>query len=76
MEHAVIESKESSDPKKAAKYTIKDLDSTNGTYVDDLARRGGWIGTRSGRILTDEANDPLQRRRAIAPRRTESSGTR
>ena len=33
-EHAVIELMQSSDPQKAAKYIIKDLGSTNKTYVN------------------------------------------
>ena len=66
MEHAVIELAESTDPKKAVKYTIKDLDSTNKTYVngetittkilehDDIIR----IGWNNFKFIDETQRDP------------------
>lgn len=65
-EHAVIELTESSDPKKAAEYTIIDLGSTNKTYVngeaitrkvlehDDVIR----IGWNNFRFIDETKKDP------------------
>ena len=65
-EHAVIELTQSSDPKKAAEYTIIDLGSTNKTYVngeaitrkvlehDDVIR----IGWNNFRFIDETKKDP------------------
>ena len=65
-EHAVIEITESSDPKKAAKYIIKDLGSTNKTYVngetitsktlehDDIIR----VGWNNFKFIDETKKDP------------------
>lgn len=65
-EHAVIELTESSDPKKAAKYIIKDLGSTNKTYVngetitsktlehDDIIR----VGWNNFKFIDETKKDP------------------
>lgn len=65
-EHAVIELKESSDPKKTPEYIIKDLGSTNKTYVngetitsktlehDDVIR----IGWNNFKFIDETKKDP------------------
>jgi pSer/pThr/pTyr-binding forkhead associated (FHA) protein len=65
-EHAVIELKESSDPKKTPEYIIKDLGSTNKTYVngetitsktlehDDIIR----IGWNNFKFIDETKKDP------------------
>lgn len=65
-EHAVIELTQSSDPKKAAKYIIKDLGSTNKTYVngetitsktlehDDIIR----VGWNNFKFIDETKKDP------------------
>ncbi|MBW2412057.1 MAG: FHA domain-containing protein [Deltaproteobacteria bacterium] len=65
-DHAVIELKESSDPKKTPEYMIKDLGSTNKTYVngetitskilehDDVIR----IGWNNFKFIDETKKDP------------------
>ena len=65
-EHAVIELKESSDPQKPSKYIIKDLGSTNKTYVngetitrktlehDDIIR----VGWNNFKFIDETKKDP------------------